>query len=144
MHATKRDDAKRKKPKTMTPFPKWNIDMTIQSQVLSMYALTCLLYMLQHIGKKHHQRIFFCSKTPKTQVESFTHNVLLVAANQDCSFKSAKNLGSSAKVSVLAKSITPCIDSLIVCGVMITMLDIYKVSCFWRYSGDNTLCSDKV
>ena len=102
-----------------------------------------IIYVTTH-RQKAPSTYFFCSKTPKTQVESFTHNVLLVAANQDCSFKSAKNLGSSAKVSVLAKSITPCIDSLIVCGVVISMLDIYKGSCFWRYSGDNTLCSDKV
>ena len=36
----------KKKTKTGTPFPKWNIDMTMQSPVLSMQALISLLYML--------------------------------------------------------------------------------------------------
>ena len=28
LHATKLNDEKRRKPKTVTPFPKWDIDMT--------------------------------------------------------------------------------------------------------------------
>ena len=62
-HATKKANRKRRNSKTATPFPKWNINMTIQSQVLTMHTLTSLLYMLQPdqqkapINKLSHSKI---------------------------------------------------------------------------------------
>ena len=42
-HATKYDDKKRRKPKTVAPFPKSIINM----MVLTMHTFKSLLYMLQ-------------------------------------------------------------------------------------------------
>ena len=49
-----------KKPEDSDAFPKSNMAMTIQSQVLSMCALKSLLYMLQDDERKAsiHQHVF--------------------------------------------------------------------------------------
>ena len=63
--------------KKVTLFPKWNINMAIQSQILSMHVLTSQLYMLQHMSKKHPSTCCFAKKTLKTQqVEGFTHTII--------------------------------------------------------------------
>ena len=56
---------KRKNPKTVTTFPKWIINMTIQSQLFIMHGLT--LYMLEDDESKAPSNKWFCCKAPKTQ-----------------------------------------------------------------------------
>ena len=48
-------------------FPKLNIDMATQWQVLSVRSLTSQLYMLQCINKQHPSTCCFAAKHPKTQ-----------------------------------------------------------------------------
>ena len=62
-HANKWNVEKQRKPKKVKLFQKWSIDMPMQLQVLSMHALTSLLYMLQRMS----ENMFSCNKTPKTQ-----------------------------------------------------------------------------
>ena len=44
-YANKQNNKQQKKPETVTRFLKWNINMTIQSRVLSIRMLTILLYV---------------------------------------------------------------------------------------------------
>ena len=56
--------------------PKWNMDMTIQSQFLTMHSITNLLYMLQHDERKAPIYKLSSSNAPKTQqAEGFTHPI---------------------------------------------------------------------
>ena len=48
-----------RKPKTVTPFLKWNINMPMQSQVLSM------LHMLQRMSEKYLSTNYLAVKHPK-------------------------------------------------------------------------------
>ena len=56
---------KRIKPTTVTHCPKWNTDMTIQSQVLSIHWITSLLYMLQCISQQCPSTCCLAAKPPK-------------------------------------------------------------------------------
>ena len=68
--AIKLGDKKRRKSKTVTLFPKWNIDMTIQLQVLSIHK--SIINVTMRLVKCIHQLVAL-NKSPKTQVDSFTH-----------------------------------------------------------------------
>ena len=69
------DKKQKNKLKTVTAFPKWNIDMVIQLQILTMHMFTSLLYICYSaISEKHPFTSYPAAKlTPKTQVVGFMH-----------------------------------------------------------------------
>ena len=64
-HANKWSGNKQRILKKMTLFQMWNIDMTIQSLVLSMHMLTSLLYILQRMSEKHPSTCYPAERQPK-------------------------------------------------------------------------------
>ena len=94
--------------KKVTRFPTWNIDMTIQSQVLTMNVLTTsLLYMLQPKNEKRPSTrnpttSWGCHAYNNITSDSFSHHWLERCV---CARENFAHLGSCAKTSIPVNTI---------------------------------------